>query len=174
MKILCQKCQKKPAVFHYEQNINGKKTECALCADCASEWKHSHHTDEEKMFFAMEETPFFGINSLFGSLFSPLVAEYKGKNCPLCGSTFEDLRRTGKAGCASCYETFETELRPTLRSIHGTQSHTGRTPASLETATKRKKQIEDLKRKMTIAIETQDFEEAARLRDAIKDLEEHA
>ncbi len=173
MKVLCQKCQKKPAVFHYEQTVNGNKTACALCADCAAEWKHSHHMDEETFFSGMEETPFFGINSLFGSLFSPMVNEYKGKTCPLCGSTFNDLRRTGKAGCATCYQVFESELRPTLRSIHGTQSHTGRTPASLETETKKKKQLEELKKSMASAIEAQEFEEAARLRDQIKSLEEN-
>ncbi len=175
MKILCQKCQKKPAVFYYEQTINGSKSECALCAECAAEWKKSNHKEDDSLFFKKEASPFSGIDALFGSLFAPSIATgRKSKSCPLCLATTGDLRRTGKVGCAECYRVFAEELQPTLRSIHGTQTHTGREPASHQSENKKKKELEELKAKLNEAIAAQEFEEAARLRDKIKDLEKKA
>lgn len=175
MKVLCQKCKQKPAVFYYEQSVNGKKTECALCADCATEWKKAHLSEDESLFQVSDISPFAGIDALFGSLFAPTATSArKGKVCPLCGASFSDLKRSGKVGCAVCYDTFEEELRPTLRSIHGTQSHTGRVPASLEDENKRKKEIEKLRQRLNEAIMAQAFEEAATLRDQIKALEADA
>ena len=173
MKDLCQKCQAKPAVFSYEQTINGKKSECALCADCAAEWKRSHKLNEEAFFQMSEFSPFSGLDSLFGSLFTPAVAvQQAGKKCPLCGATFADLKRSGKVGCAECYETFASELAPTVRSIHGTQKHTGRSPESLASETQKKKKLEALQKAMKAAVEAQEYEEAARLRDEIRALEQ--
>ncbi len=168
MKILCQKCQAKPAVFYYEQSINGKKSDCALCAECAAEWKQSQKTEQE----AAAQSPLSGIDTLFGSLFGVSAAPSRtNKRCPLCNSSYADLRRTGKVGCAVCYETFDTELRPTLRSIHGTQTHTGRAPHGISGKNEKKRKLEKLRASLEKAIASEEFEEAARLRDDIRELE---
>ena len=168
MKILCQKCKAKPAVFYYEQNIGGKKSDCALCAECAAEWKQSQ---KEELDNAMQ-TPFSGIDALFGSLFGAgTLSSRTDKKCPLCHSSYADLRRTGKVGCAVCYETFENELRPTLRSIHGTQTYTGRAPHGISGKNEKKRKLESLRTSLENAIAHEEFEEAARLRDEIRELE---
>ncbi len=172
MKDLCQKCKSKPAVFYYEQTINGQKTEYALCTDCAAEWKRAHKLHEEPLFAVADMSPFSGLDALFGSLFAPNTAiSYTSKKCPLCGASFAELKRSGKVGCATCYETFEEELAPTLRSIHGTQKHTGRAPASLKSETQRKKRLEALRAELNRAVEIQAYEEAAKLRDEIRKIE---
>ena len=172
MKILCQKCKNKSAVFYYEQNVNGKKSECALCADCAAEWKKSHHIDDDPFGTGTAAPLSSGIDALFGSLFGGGVpSSYRGKQCPLCRSTFDDLRRSGKVGCATCYETFENELRPTLRSIHGTQTHAGHAPHGIAAKDSRKKKLEGLRAALEKAITAEEFEDAARLRDEIRAIE---
>lgn len=168
MKILCQKCKSKPAVFYYEQSINGKKSDCALCAECAAEWKQTQKEENE----AQLQSPLSGIDALFGSLFgASTVSPRADKKCPLCHSSYADLRRTGKVGCAICYETFENELRPTLRSIHGTQTHTGRAPHGMADKNEKKRKIEELRASLEKAIAAEAFEDAARLRDEIRELE---
>lgn len=172
MKDVCQSCQKKPAVFYYEQIINGKKSNCALCADCAKEWRNSHKKQEDNYFQATDFSPFSGIDALFGSLFAPSgIQHYESKRCPLCNATFADLKRSGKAGCAVCYETFADELAPTVRSIHGTQKHTGRTPASLGDKNKKERRLAELREALRRAVEAQEYEQAVNLRDEIRALE---
>ena len=175
MKDLCQKCKSKPAVFYYEQTVNGKKSECALCADCAAEWKRAHKLNEDALFGVSDISPFSGLDALFGSLFAPNAAIYtESKKCPLCGATFSDLKRSGKAGCSHCYETFAAELAPTIRSIHGTQQHTGLAPSSLASETQKKKKLEELHLAMQRAVEAQEYEQAAKLRDEIRALEQES
>ena len=70
-----------------------------------------------------------------------------------------------------CYETFENELRPTLRSIHGTQTHTGRAPHGISGKNEKKRKLESLRTSLENAIAHEEFEEAARLRDEIRELE---
>ena len=173
MKDLCQNCQKKPAVFYYEQIVNGMKSNFALCADCASEWKRAHKKSEENYFPMSDASPFSGIDALFGSLFAPngISHQYESKRCPLCRATFADLKHSGKIGCASCYETFAEELAPTLRSLHGTQKHTGRTPASFKEENQKEKKLEELRAALKAAVDAQAYEDAVKLRDEIRALE---
>ena len=172
MKDICQNCKKKPAVFYYEQIINGKKSNCALCAECAAEWRNSHKKQEESYFQMTDISPFSGIDALFGSLFAPSgIAYHESKRCPLCHASFADLKRSGKAGCAVCYETFEDELAPTVRSIHGAQKHTGRTPASFANENKKEKRLEELREALKREVDAQAYEDAVKLRDEIRALE---
>ena len=174
MKDLCQNCQKKPAVFYYEQIVNGKKSNCALCADCASEWKRAHKKPEEYFFHTPDASPFSGMDALLGSLFAPsgISHHYESKRCPLCNASFADLKRSGKIGCAVCYETFQNELAPTVRSIHGTQKHTGRTPSAFKEENHKEKKLEELRAALKTAVDAQAYEDAVKLRDEIRALEQ--
>ncbi|MBP5209830.1 MAG: UvrB/UvrC motif-containing protein [Clostridia bacterium] len=196
--MICQRCEKKPATFFYEENINGKKKSWVLCAECAAELKKkgelsTYAVDWEPFSFFEDENQLF--SSLFGQAGGALP---RSKRCPLCGLRFADIRETGKVGCAACYETFGEELAGTLYSIHGTARHRGRRPARLgaqpegpnepseakpadETAAaktaKVKKakaadeaadEIERMRAELKAAVEAEDFERAAELRDKIR------
>ena len=96
------------------------------------------------------------------------------------GSTLNDIKRTGKVGCADCYDTFFSELMPTIRNIHGNTEHKGKRPNVIEyTVNEDKKdqtesaedKLSALRAELKKAIEDENFERAAQLRDEIKELE---
>ena len=95
--------------------------------------------------------------------------------CPNCGMTYESFRKMGRLGCSQCYETFKGYLQPLLKKIHGSSQHFGKAPVKApKIAVKEKKavySIEELKAKMQKAIQAEEFEEAAKLRDQIRELE---
>lgn len=172
--MICERCKKNNASFFLEENINGKKRSMALCSHCAEEMKNNGELKGGDTFYNS-----FGISSplydsLFGSLFSsgiksPQIGEKK--SCPHCGFTLDDFRRSGKAGCSVCYQTFEKELEGTIRSIHGNAKHVGRAPKKFRQNKEKIDQLNSLKEQLKTAIEKEDFENAATLRDQIRSLE---
>jgi protein arginine kinase activator len=99
---------------------------------------------------------------------TPSVAE----PCPFCGTSTADFRKTGRVGCPQCYVHFEAQLRGLLRRIHGSAQHAGKLYLS-ETSdiSDRLGRISSMKRRLRRAIEAEDFEQAADLRDRIHELE---
>jgi protein arginine kinase activator len=79
--------------------------------------------------------------------------------------------KSSKAFCPECYTTFLEELRPTLRSLHGNVTHTGRAPAGRRAQQEKRDKLASLKAQLGEAIKEENFEEAAKLRDEIRGLE---
>ena len=159
----CERCNEREATVLYKQTINGEYTEAHLCAECAAK------AQGEAGFSA--HFPFGG--DLFGNLFgisAPLKAP-ASKKCEGCGASFADIRRAGKVSCPRCYESFAAELEPTIRSLYGNTVHVGRAPAERKAARDKQNRAAQLKKELREAIETEKFEDAARLRDEIKALE---
>ena len=90
--------------------------------------------------------------------------------CPGCGTSLAEFSKTSKFGCAKCYDTFKKHLSPLMRRLHGNAQHVGKFPEKAETISLKKHKLQDLKNKMAKAVETEDFESAAKLRDEIKEL----
>lgn len=162
--MLCQRCGKRSANVHYKQIVNGAVYEEYLCSECA---------EEKNKSFPSFET---GLDDFFGSLFvgsSPASSSLRGgKSCPLCGATLRDISSTGKLGCAKCYEVFADELKSTVTGIHGNVTHVGRAPGGHREMLERQEKLEELKKRQQKAVEVQDYELAAKLRDEIKELTE--
>ena len=162
--MMCQKCGKHPATVHLKQIINGVAKEEYLCSLCAN---------MENSFFGSSSD--LSTESLFDSLFlggRPSASSTR-QTCPLCGITAREIQRSGRAGCAECYKTFRAELRNAAFRIHGGAKHVGRAPQKTKEETERLTKIEELKTQQSKAIEEQDFELAAKLRDEIKALSEN-
>jgi protein arginine kinase activator len=104
---------------------------------------------------------------------SPISAEAPADvRCSFCGLSFQDFRDTGRLGCPHCYTSFEPHLRGLLRRIHGGTQHMGKVYLPPDpTASEMEKRLEALRRKLQRAVESEDFERAARLRDEIRTLE---
>ena len=156
MKMLCEKCKKNTATYHYKQIVNGQMTELHLCPNCAA---------------ASTSGDLFGG---LGSLLSHTLrsrTEPTRRVCSVCGATASELSKTAYAGCSECYKTFAQMFRPYVVKLHGHVNHRGRVPMSAkkaeptvdETAVK----LEALKKELAEAIRTEQFEKAAELRDAI-------
>ena len=158
--MLCENCKKNTATTHLKQTINGKKDEIFLCSECAS-----------KMGL-MDFSPSFG----FGEMLLNLVGQptiknnsITGKTCSFCGLTENDVYKNGKVGCEKCYEIFEGRLTPLINKIHGSKRHVGKRPLS-KGFKKKEITIEDLKKQLDEAIKAENFEQAAILRDKIKEM----
>lgn len=167
--MLCQHCNKNEATTHVKTMINGEYAEYMLCPECA------HKLGYDNMFSDFN-TDFGGLLSSFFS--NALPARSGAARCKTCGSTLNDIKRSGKVGCADCYDIFFSELMPTIRSIHGNTEHKGKRPGAIEyTVNEEDKgsdkgdRLEGLKAELKKAIADENFERAAQLRDEIKGLE---
>nr|MBQ4318872.1 UvrB/UvrC motif-containing protein [Clostridia bacterium] len=157
--MLCNKCNKNKATVFFKQVVNGSVKEAALCPECAASMGILKQ--------AAAPSSFDLISGLFGD--SPRRVS-TAKVCPGCGASYGEIASHGKVGCAKCYETFRGELTPTIVGIHGRVRHTGRAPKEYKAKLDAKKQLDELGAKLASAIEKQEFEEAAKLRDEIRRL----
>lgn len=160
--MLCEKCGKNNATTHIRSVINGVVHEKNLCSYCAASEGYNNlgHNSLTQMLASM-----FGDALAVGSASTT-------EHCPCCNATFSDIAETGKVGCAKCYETFYDELLPYLKRVHGATKHTGRIPnrAPLTVAPK-EDTVEALRMKLSRLVSEENFEEAAIVRDKIKELE---
>ncbi len=170
--MICQSCGKKTATMHIKTIVNGKLTQCHLCADCA----------REKGYGSLFSGWDFDFSNMLGGLLSGSPAEDEVLRCEKCGASFEEIGKTGKIGCPECYQTFRRQLMPVIQRIHGTTRHKGKTPGSSalrvtekagEIMPVKNSLVEEKKRQLKQAIEAQEYEQAAVLRDEIKELESH-
>lgn len=162
--MLCQNCGKYEATTHVKRIVNGETAEAHLCSDCASALGY---TDVFKGF----QNPFADLlGSFFGEPSGSLAT--RTVRCEKCGSTFNDIVNSSKIGCADCYKTFYDKLLPSLQRIHGKTRHEGKTPKAVKLADTPQNRIEQLEKQLNEAVEKQDFETAAKLRDEIKAIRE--
>lgn len=153
--MICQSCQVNPATGDFTQIVDGETKKLQLCAECAAEKKIDVHG------------PLSLTDILFGlgdnQEQAPSATE---ETCPHCHMRKSDFRKTSQFGCPACYETFAGELEPMFRSMHRDVRHVGKVPAAARLGV----ELESMQRQLDEAVERQDFEEAARLRDAVREL----
>ena len=166
--MLCQNCKKNEANTHIKRVVNGEATQKHLCSSCAQSLGYDN--------FFSDFT--FNLPSLFSSFFDDrnlLLGESRAERCEICGCSFEDIIKSGCVGCSNCYSKFYAKLQQSLQRIHGKVKHSGKVPAKTAEPIEIKEKtvdekIEDLQKEMAKAIETQNFERAAAIRDEIKAL----
>ena len=162
--MVCDNCGSTDAVVHLTQIVNNQMSTHRLCEKCAAE--KGLETAPEPVNF-----PLTDFLAQMGSD-SPAGSEGPQDGCPFCGLTFSDFRETGRLGCPQCYETFAPQLERLLRRVHGGTQHVGKIylpPDPSDSDLERR--LQGLKRKLHRAVEAEDFERAAELRDEIRSLE---
>lgn len=167
--MLCQVCNQKEATVHITKIINGVKTEAHLCDDCA---KQKQELNSSAQFNFGIPLSFQNIlDGFFEFQVSPNQYVNNEVSCPVCHTTFDDFRRTGRFGCSNCYTVFESKTTPIVRRIHGNIEHIGKVPRRTGGVLKVKRDIDKLKEELKIAVANEEYEKAAKLRDKIRDLE---
>jgi protein arginine kinase activator len=160
--MLCNVCAKNQATVHLTEIVDDQMTELHLCEECA----HKKSAQMESQF---------GLGDLLAGLSEFEKPAGKKENalmkCPACGLTYNDFRKIGRLGCAECYTAFKKYLGPLLKRIHGSSQHTGKGPFQPVKAARKKTDLQDLRKQLQKAVESEAFEEAARLRDQIKEAE---
>lgn len=163
--MLCDICGKNPATVHLTEIIDEQMNELHLCEDCARQKSQE-----------MEQQ--FGLSDLLAGLADfgkpttkDAAAEAVEVKCPNCGLTYAEFKKVGRLGCSECYNSFKRYLAPLLKKIHGSLQHTGKSPVSVPKVMKKRIDLQELRNKLQKAIETEDFEEAAKIRDQIREME---
>ncbi|MGI6452547.1 MAG: UvrB/UvrC motif-containing protein [Syntrophomonadaceae bacterium] len=165
----CENCQQRPATVHFTQMINGSKVEMHLCQECAAKKGAFVFDLDNKFSISNLLGSFFGTNLLQGTkTISPEMI------CSNCGMSLAGIRQTGKLGCSECYISFEGELEPSLRRIHGNSRHIGKIPSRGGSEVLLKRQLDNLKAQLQQAVAAENYEKAAEIRDKIKELEKKA
>lgn len=175
--MICEKCKKNNATFHYRYNENGNITEFHLCSECAksngllqNNGSISSAVGSDNGFIndGLGKFPF---SALFGSSFGGRTGGMNQKVCPGCGLTEAELRSKGKLGCEKCYSVFSDFLNAMLKKMHMSLEYKGKTPVETAGEVSAARRIEKLRDDMQAAVEKQNYEEAAKIRDMIKELE---
>lgn len=166
--MLCQNCGKKPATVHYTEIVQGQKNEYHLCETCARE-------KGEAAYQSLADA--FSVPQLLSGLlhFDPSVmprTDTPAPQCPRCGMTFNQFAQIGRFGCPACYETFAERLEPLLRRIQSSDRHSGKVPKRRGGTIGLRRELEDLRGQLQASIAQERFEDAARLRDRIRQLEQ--
>ncbi len=168
--MLCELCHQKEAVVKYTEAVGENKTTLNLCRACAEEKGLSN--------------PWIDLSKVFGKLIVTLLGEHlilkldaekkdkkeEGTVCPVCGLSWSTFQKTRKLGCAACYDAHKAALMVLLRRLHGTNKHIG---GSGKTAAKTtpSPSVPVLKRRLKEAVQKEEFELAAELRDRIREAE---
>lgn len=166
--MLCEACGKRPASVHVTKVINNVKSESHLCQECAYQQGQ----------FSWFTEPAVTFHNILAGLFDPDTAKgglpgaQPHARCENCGLSFGDFRRLGHLGCDTCYSTFGGMLESLLRRVHGSTRHTGKVPSGgAHGPLSKKRRLRQLRQQLEQAIKTENYEQAAVLRDQIRALE---
>jgi protein arginine kinase activator len=156
----CQKCTK-AATLHITEVLGEEQfDELHLCQECAEKYLY--------------EPPQKGAGPK-GSVPTMEVEDdtsTPNRECPICGLKFVEFRNTGRLGCPHDYSEFREQLTPLLENIHGETQHRGKTPRRLPQNKQTQSELIQLRKDLLQAVNKEAYEEAARLRDRIRQLEE--
>jgi protein arginine kinase activator len=162
----CEQCHEREAVIHLTQIVNEQVTTLHLCERCAAEKGVESPGSQPK-------TPLGTFLAAMGQeLPEQTPTPRAGDNCPRCGGSLQDFRESGRLGCPDCYRSFEVPLRDLLRRLHGSTHHMGERYADRDAAApKDRHQVTELREQLRLAVETENFELAAELRDRLRVME---
>jgi protein arginine kinase activator len=159
--MLCDACKKNVATVHLTQIIENKMQTIDLCEGCSKAK-------------GVDDPTGFSLASLLQGLGTshesePVLATGEPK-CPKCGFSLADFKKAGRLGCAECYGTFNEPLHTLLKTMHKGTKHVGKTPHTIRPTSDSPEKLRDLSHRLDLAIKSENFEQAAILRDEIKQL----
>jgi len=157
----CCVCKEKPATVHLTQIVGDKMQKLDLCEDCAKAKGVNDPTS-----FAMADL-MLGLGASQELESATAGVELK---CPRCGFSQADFKKSGRLGCPECYRTFAEGLSGLLKTMHKGTKHVGKAPEALKQTRDTVDRLKQLQKKLTKAIEDENYEAAAALRDEIKTL----
>jgi len=160
--MLCQRCNQSKATVHITDTVP-QKSERHLCEDCAEVEgvivKHHHPTTNEVLQqFLKHKLAASGHDDI---------------TCPRCGLSFREFQEKGQLGCPHDYSVFREFLMPLIERAHeGGSRHIGKVPPSADESVHRQTDLVRLRRELRDAVARENYEEAAKVRDRIRVLED--
>jgi protein arginine kinase activator len=151
-----------PATVHLTDIVENQKREVHLCQSCA----------EAQQLVKQQELNLPAIlQSLIGQHLGPQTDELARLACPACGIKYMEFRAQGRLGCPHDYAVFRAGLLALLQRIHRSAHHVGKVPRRGAPPAGRQAELVELRRRLQHAVETEAYEEAARLRDLLRQKE---
>ena len=154
----CQSCSN-PATVHLTDIKDGHKREIHLCEACAE--KQQILKNQELNLSAI-------VQAVLGQHMPALTDELARLTCPACGIKYMEFKAGGRLGCPHDYEVFHTALEPLLERIHRATRHVGKIPRHSVANASRQAEMVQLRQSLRRAVEAEEYEEAARLRDLLR------
>ena len=164
--MMCDECGQNPATIHIATIIGGNKKDENLCPQC---WQKRNAA----LLGGLQ------VGDLLSKLLGAKPKQDKAEEpeekielyCDGCGMSYHEFQKTGRVGCAHCYAVFGEHMEKTLKSIHGHARHVGKAPEHLAGEMDAQRQLDALRRLMEEAVAAEDFEQAAVLRDQIREIQ---
>ena len=149
--MLCSNCKQREANFHYKRISDGKLSELHLCSECAT----------------------FGFEDMLSDFFNVLKPEHIGGDvvCKTCGTTGQQFKKSGFVGCSDCYDTFASDVEKILSRIQPATTHKGKIAGETGEKMQKANMLKNLKVQLKQAILEERYEDAAKIRDEIKQYE---
>ena len=159
--MLCSICKEKEATVFFTHIEGDKVKKVDVCEECY------------KTKGANDPAAFSLADMLLGLGASQEIEQASGGvelKCSRCGFTQADFKKAGRLGCPECYKTFADGLEGLLKSMHKGTRHVGKVPESLRQSRDLSDRLKGLQKKLAKAVEDENFEQAALLRDEIKQM----
>ncbi|WP_071026617.1 UvrB/UvrC motif-containing protein [Peptoniphilus raoultii] len=169
--MLCDNCKERESVISYTMINDDKIEEVHLCELCATKKLKMDFTNYQGFLPQIEEF----LKNIF-AFTSDNAGEENNEFtsiCPNCGTSLLDFKKSGKVGCPKCYSAFKKELKNYLLAINPKPIHVGKIPENSSSNFSKQREIRLLREKLREAVNYEEYEEAAKLRDKIKALEEN-
>ena len=158
--MICDVCKHNQATVFLTQIVDGKMQKVNLCESCSKEKGVTDPTG-----FALADL-LLGLGAA-----QAMEGGTSAQKCTVCGFSQQDFKKTGRLGCASCYETFADGLQGLLKGMHKGTSHVGKVPSRLRRNIEREQEMKTLQRDLRRAVAEENYEGAAKIRDQLKHLE---
>ena len=166
-KKTCSVCKEKPATLFFTKiSSDNKKQNLDLCDACAK----AKGVDEDPMALLVPDS-----DIMLGLGAAQEITQTTGGvelKCPRCGFSQADFKKSGRLGCPECYQVFAEGLEGLLKTMHKGTRHTGKSPEALRQSRDNAERLKALQKKLAKAVASEDFEQAAKVRDELKQLNE--
>lgn len=158
----CESCKKRQATIHLTEIVNNQKKEVHLCEKCAEK--------QGVVKQSMSIADF--LSGLASSTPSGQEAQASDVQCPSCGISLAEFQKGGRFGCSDDYTAFRASIMPLIDKIHDASQHVGKMPARADQDVAREKALRQLQAELKRSVEREEYEEAARIRDRLRELED--
>lgn len=168
--MLCERCKKNDAIYHITKIMDNNKQQLNLCEKCAME------SGEFGIMGKLDFNSPLAFQNLISGIMEYIsvpgeVEKIQELKCNNCGTTYREFKKQGYLGCSECYINFEKEIKPVIKRVQGNLNHTGKIPKRKGKDIISKIEIDNLKHQLKKAIESEEYEKAAEIRDEIKKIQ---
>lgn len=168
--MLCEFCKKNPATLHVVKIVNNMKQEMNICKSCAENMEGFDLGSD----FGFSSP--FSFQNILGGIMDYVNQANQGMKanepvCKNCGTNYSEFKNKGLLGCSECYANFSSTLTPIIKRIQGNVEHTGKIPKKCGKEIIEKKRLMKLKEDLQKAIASEEYENAAKIRDSIREFQ---